>query len=222
MKILFINCGTHHKNMHFILSCKNVKFTVVNSVDEIKSHDLSSFDAVFSPSQPVEVKLYPNVKFIFGPQFSVFPVENQMNVIRGENTIYIQPSEWAAKVWSDNHACDNIKILPMSFGVDTEKFSNNKPITDRNGVFIYLKSRRPDELEFAKKFLESKNICYTIFSYQNRYDENTYLEFLKNSKFGIWLGAHESQGFALEEALSCNVPLLVWNIKSMNQEYSTN
>ena len=33
---------------------------------------------------------------------------------------------------------------------------------------------------------------------------------------------HESQGFALEEALSCNVPLLVWNVKSMNQEYASN
>jgi len=45
---------------------------------------------------------------------------------------------------------------------------------------------------------------------------------LQNSKFGIWLGRHESQGFALEEALSCNVPLLVWNVTSMNQEYGLN
>ena len=36
------------------------------------------------------------------------------------------------------------------------------------------------------------------------------------------MDAHESQGFALQESLSCNVPLLVWNIKSMNQEYGQN
>jgi len=39
---------------------------------------------------------------------------------------------------------------------------------------------------------------------------------------GIWVGAHESQGFALQEALSCDVPLIVWNIRSMNQELGSN
>ena len=37
----------------------------------------------------------------------------------------------------------------------------------------------------------------------------------------MWLDAHESQGFALQEALSCNVPLFVWNITSMRQEYGS-
>ena len=36
------------------------------------------------------------------------------------------------------------------------------------------------------------------------------------------MGRHESQGFALEEALSCNVPLLVWDVKSMNEEHGSN
>ena len=35
------------------------------------------------------------------------------------------------------------------------------------------------------------------------------------------MDAHESQGFAIEEALSCNVPLLVWNVTSMNQEFKS-
>ena len=43
-----------------------------------------------------------------------------------------------------------------------------------------------------------------------------YVNYLHDCKFGIWVDAHESQGFALEEALSCNVPLLVWNAKSIN------
>ena len=36
------------------------------------------------------------------------------------------------------------------------------------------------------------------------------------------MGRHESQGFALQEALSMNIPLLVWNVKSMNQEENIN
>ena len=34
----------------------------------------------------------------------------------------------------------------------------------------------------------------------------------------IVLDAHESQGFAIQEALACDVPLLVWDATSMNQE----
>ena len=56
----------------------------------------------------------------------------------------------------------------------------------------------------------------------NKYGENEYLNHLQDSKYGIWLGAHESQGFALQEALSCNVPLLVWSVTNMNQEYGYN
>ncbi len=36
------------------------------------------------------------------------------------------------------------------------------------------------------------------------------------------MGRHESQGFALEEALSCNIPLLVWNTQYMCQEHGSN
>jgi glycosyltransferase involved in cell wall biosynthesis len=70
--------------------------------------------------------------------------------------------------------------------------------------------------------MESKNINYIIFNYNTNYQENDYLNYLQNSSYGIWIGRHESQGFALEEALSCDVPLLVWDVKSMNQEFGSN
>jgi glycosyltransferase involved in cell wall biosynthesis len=37
----------------------------------------------------------------------------------------------------------------------------------------------------------------------------------------LTLDAHESQGFALQEAMSCNVPLLVFDINSVYDEYGT-
>ena len=55
-----------------------------------------------------------------------------------------------------------------------------------------------------------------------KYPEEEYIKYLQESKYGIWLGAHESQGFALEEALAINVPLLVWNVKYMSQEVRSN
>ena len=72
------------------------------------------------------------------------------------------------------------------------------------------------------EILDSHNIEYKIFDYVNRYSEEEYIDYLQHSKYGIILDAHESQGFAIEEALSCNVPLLVWGAKTMNQEYRSN
>lgn len=145
-----------------------------------------------------------------------------MEVISRTNVTYVQPSEWAAKIWRDNELCKNIKVEPLPFCVDTEKFKDTKSFISRNNIFIYFKGRDPNLLNIMNSFLNSKNINFVIFNYNTKYEENTYIEYLKNSKYGIWIGRHESQGFALEECLSMNVPLFVWNVKSMNEEYGYN
>jgi len=222
MKILFIKSHTHYKNFNFILNCKKIEFYIINSINEIINVDITLFDAVFSPCEITDVSKYPHTKFIFGPQCCLFPNDINLELVKDKNSIYIQPSYWPIYFWK---CCDvktsELNIIPFAFGVDTEKFINTKQINERDSVFIYFKRRIPDELEFLENFFKKNNIKYCIFSYTNKYDENDYLNYLQKSKYGIWLDAHESQGFALEEALSCNVPLLVWNIKSMNQEYNS-
>jgi hypothetical protein len=116
------------------------------------------------------------------------------------------------------------KILPIKvfpFPVEVKKFC---PIqhNEKNEVFIYFKSRNPKELEYVKQLLNYKNVTYKIFDYVKKYNEEDYLKCLQNAKYGIIIGRHESQGFAIEEALSCNVPLLVWEVKYMSQEYGYN
>jgi hypothetical protein len=220
MKLLFIN-GLHHKNMNALQKYNNIEITTVNNTN-LDNINLDEFDAVYSPAQPIDVSRYPNTKFIFGPHFSVFPVENQIALIKGsKNTVYVQPSEWVVDLWKSFPFFDiNIKALP--FGVDTEKFSEICPLSERNEVFIYFKRRKPSELNFIVDFLNKQNINYKTFNYVSSYSEDDYIKCLQNAKYGIWLDAHESQGFALQEALSCNVPLLVWNVSSLNQEYGFN
>jgi hypothetical protein len=222
MKILYINIGMHIKNDHALKSYKNINLYVTNNIEILNIIDLKQFDCVYSPCFPIDVSKYPNTKFLFGPHFSVFPEKHQMDIIRSNNVIYIHPSEWAAKVWEYHPFCKNIKVLPLPFGVDTDKFSVSQQLDNRENIFIYFKDRNPEELNYLCNYLNDKNLKYIVFSYKNRYNEQDYINYLQNSKYGIWLGRHESQGFALEEALSCNVPLLVWNVTSMNQEYKSN
>jgi len=218
MKVLLIS-DMHPKNKNALLKY-NILVTI-NHDTNLDKIDLSQFDLVYSPSQPIDIKKYPNTKFLFGPHFSVFPDKNQMELIEGSNSIYIQPSEWAKNVWFLNPFCKNIRLEALPFGVEVNKFTPSKQINERNNIFIYYKRRNPDELQTLLSFLMSYGIKPQIFNYVTKYSEEEYIKYLKESKFGIWLSTHESQGFALEEALSCDVPLLVWNVTSMNQEYQS-
>jgi hypothetical protein len=220
IKILFINVEMHFKNLH-ALKKYNFCITYINNAN-LDMVDLDNIDVVYSPTRVIDVKKYPNTKFIFGPHFSVFPNKAQMDIISGNNAIYIQPSDWARNIWRNNSLCNNIRIKTLPFGVDTEMFSPINQVNERVEVFVYFKRRKISELIFLISFLKSKGIQPKIFNYVNKYSEQEYLQYLKNSKYGIWLDAHESQGFALEEALSCDVPLLVWNVTSLNQECNSN
>jgi len=220
MKVLFIKSYIHHKNLNFILKCKKINFYIVHSIDAINNIDLNDFDAVISPCDTIDVSKYPNTKFIFGPHFSVFP-EDRLKIIKGPKTAYNLLSNWVINIWKKFPVCNNLNLIALPFGVDTERFVDNKSITEKNNVMLYFKHRNPTDLYFIESFLKYKNITYSVFSYDRKYDENEYISYLQNSKYCIWVDAHESQGFALQEALSCNVPLLVWNVTSMNQEYGS-
>ena len=219
MKVLLVNSFFHPKNLN---AFKNYNITIhtvhISNFDRVCLND---YDVVFSPSDPIDVRKYPDTKFIFGPHFSVLPEDSQMKMIEGKNTVYIQPSDWAKTVWENYSCCKSITIKALPFGVDTNKFNEIRPITDRNMVFIYFKRRIPIELNTIYNFLLSKGYNPVMFDYVKNYSEDNYLNCLQNSKFGFWLDAHESQGFALQEALACNVPLLVWNVSFFNQEYGS-
>jgi hypothetical protein len=184
--------------------------------------DISNSKIIYSPVEPIDLNTYYDTEkiFIFGPHFSVFPTYKLKNInVKAENVFYIQPSQWALDVWNAYNLNISLKVIP--FPVNIEKFNeNNHKIKDK--VFVYYKRRNPAELAYLVDFLRTKNISFKLFDYLKGYDENEYLDYLQSSKYGIILDAHESQGFALEEAMSCNVPLLVWTVTKLNQEYGSN
>lgn len=231
MKLLLVNNkGLHHKNLHSIQNYKNITITEIKDIHDISEEELQAYDVIYSPHLPIDVRKYHYCKFIFGPHFSVFP-DNLKNIemIKGSNSVYIQPSKWAVDVWknykfNNTIICNDLHMMPLPFGVDTDKFRplNNIQRHEKTRVFLYKKTRRNYDYNMIINFLQKRNIDYKVFSYDQRYREDEYIEYLQHAKYGIWVGRHESQGFALEEALSCDVPLFVWNVTSMNQEVGPN
>ena len=195
------------------------KFSDINNI----KNDIDNYNIIYSPNQAIDSSVYLNKKFIFGPHFSVFP-EDSLLLINNKfnNSIYIQPSEWAANTWINKLPEKPIPIKVFPFPVNTDKFKPLDNISNNNNIYIYFKRRKPEELEYLETFLKKQNINYKIFDYFKTYKEIDYLNYLQTCKYGIILGAHESQGFAIQEALSTNIPLLVWSASSMNQEHGSN
>ena len=107
-KVLIIG-NFHNKNEE---GCKRIleylklenKFINIDNID----NEISNYNVIYSPNQYIDTSKYPHKKFIFGPHFSVFPDNNQLSLIKNihNNSIYIQPSIWAADVWINKKAND--------------------------------------------------------------------------------------------------------------------
>ena len=70
---------------------------------------------------------------------------------------------------------------------------------------------------YGKKIIHQLNSNYNINFSAKIFDD--FISYIKTCKYGIVLGRHESQGFAIQEMLSCNIPLLVWGAIQRRQEY---
>lgn len=219
MKAIFFSKNAHSKNLHFIKKCKRIDFKIYNKYKPFNRE--TDIDFIYSISEAIKIIRFPNIKFIFGPQFSVFPDNRncEMTRIKMPNGVYNGLCDWVINTWKDDPITNGLNFVKLPFGVDTEIFDEVKPISKREKVFVYFKERDPAELEFIKDELLKMDISYTLFNYNKKYEEKDYIDCLHESKYGIWIGRHESQGFALQEALSCNVPLLVWDVRYMTQQY---
>jgi len=218
VKFLIIDGFLHHKNK---IGLKKMLEYLDYEYYFGREDDINYYEIIYSPAKILDIGKYSNKFFIFGPHVSVFPDTNLYKLKDYPNCVYIQPSEWALKVWQDRDASRFVKLRILPFCVDYRKFFNNRLNEEKRKVLVYTKRRKPSELDYVLNFLNYKREDVILFDYVKGYKEEDYLNELKKCKYGVIVDAHESQGFAIQEALSCDVPLIVWNSKFMNQEYGS-
>jgi hypothetical protein len=221
MKIVFLN-QSHHKNVDAIKRmCSKTEIGLEFTTD-FKRCQIPDYDILISNMHFFNPDLIPeNIKIIFGPQLFIFPeghIVGQLNSKWASRCINNTLSKWVEKCYLEVASL----VIPTGqfpFAVDTEKFnaSSQEKTLD---CLIYFKHRSPETLKKVKELLDQKNLKYKVVSYGS-YLEEDYINLLHKSKCMISVDAHESQGFALEEAMACNVPLLVFDIQSVYDEYGT-
>jgi hypothetical protein len=211
----------HHKNLASIRRmCKSLNI----DLEETSSFDRlgSSYDILLVNDKyinPDSIPLHPKV--IFGPQFWVFPEGPLVGPLRDDikhRFVYNVLSEWNATVFREYVESLVIPTASLPFSVDLDMFKPIDDIPKDIDCLVYIKQRKVESVKEVFNVINSKNLKYTAVIYGN-YKEADYINLLHRSKFMISIDRHESQGFALEEAMACNVPLLVFDAQSMFDEY---
>jgi hypothetical protein len=222
MKILFVDGFIHPKNkIGFDLMCKSKGYTYTTSSD--REDFFQEWDFVFIPTGEYNPFFFQNSKCImYGPHNFIFTnsIWKKHNAAFPPNCFYNLLSPWITQV-QEEFGGMSMAVEHIPFAVDVDKFSPTSKKQYTYDCFVYKKARDNKDLEYVESVLREKGLNYKVIKYGS-YTEEEYLDILNSSRFGIWIGCHESQGFALQEALSCNVPLLVWNVTSMFQEYNIN
>jgi hypothetical protein len=124
---------------------------------------------------------------------------------------YLQHSEWAREIYVPYYGND---ICETWFaGIETKKWSPRLKSKKTIDFLIYnkIQSKYDQELIIPiKAHLAELGYNFKEITYGS-YKENGYVKLLSSCKAMIFLSAHESQGFAYQEAMSMDVPILAWN-----------
>ena len=152
---------------------------------------------------------------VVGPNLFVMP-DDIPEDISLKGLLYLQGCDWAKRMWEHVgfDACP-IRIWPV--GIDTDMFRPPGIRSSDRSVMVYHKWRDTEGLRLILDALYELHLPYHIVLY-GQYDEQEYLRLLKGTSFMIYYSCSESQGMALQEAMACDVPIVVCDAISIFQE----
>jgi hypothetical protein len=210
----------HPKNWEGIqrmCASKNIQFEYTNSIDRLKENN---YDLLYCMSDFVDPYIIPeSIRIIYGPQLWLFPVPPMVGTFDEKlknRCVFNLLSQWVEDYCREMATDYIMPISHFPLAVNTNKFKPSN-IDKELDCILYIKRRSNELIDYTINLLNEKGLNYKIFRYGS-YNESEYLDALNKSKFMLTLDAHESQGFALEEAMSSGVPLLVMDAISMYDE----
>lgn len=127
---------------------------------------------------------------------------------------YLQHCTWANNIFLPYYGKDVCQEWPA--GVDTQKWSPNNRVAKKYDILLYNKIRwnKAERYQSLRapiiQKLNEMRLSHTEIVYGN-YQEKDYFKLIQQSRAMIFICEHETQGFALCEALSANVPVLAWD-----------
>ncbi len=201
---------------------RKVVANLINGLDElgypyVVNADLSATQTLWIHDDPKALlaasKLPPEIAIVAGPNIYTLPKEIPSELAT-DKLIWLHPASWVESFWRKSGRGD-ISSAVWPVGVDTNKFSPKQTVK-KDLILVYNKQRPDADIEAICKALENRQEKYRVIRY-GKYRESDYLAYLEQAKAIIWVGRSESQGIGLLEALSANVPALIWDVTNFGQ-----
>lgn len=144
---------------------------------------------------------------LVGPNVMVLPPD-EPEVI-GRFSHFVVPSQWTKDLYESFPEMSGKTIKVWSAGIDTEKWKPSRREKDLD-CFIYFKNRSEKELSVIQSLLTKFGFTYETLRYGS-YQESDLMDLCNRSSFCVLLNGTESQGMAVMQIMSMNVPLLVFD-----------
>jgi hypothetical protein len=156
---------------------------------------------------------------LFGASVFAHPYKDPNLLLRRPVKKVLVPCEWMRKMFEPYYG-NSVGVWPV--GIDTEYWrptSSTKPID----ILLYDKVRW-DHDDFEQTLIQPLRnhlIQLGLTCVEIRYGgyrNELFRKLLHQSKAMVFLCEHESQGLALQEALSTNVPVFAWDRRGVNPD----
>ena len=153
---------------------------------------------------------------VIGPQIWMF--DSHVSELK-ENPHYyksiITPSQWVKDLYVNKFGYPEDKISVWPVGITLPEYERKKEY----GCLVYYKRRDLAELSKVRELLSDRHIPYNVMEYGN-YSQNALEILAPESDFCFVLNGTESQGIAIQEIMSYNTPMFVWDIESWEDQGS--
>ena len=122
---------------------------------------------------------------------------------------FIVPSPYVRAIFSVLGVPDSlIKVWPV--GIDTDRFGDTRGCEKEIDALVYFKHRTEEELECVQAMLTELGQTARVLRY-GFYKEADLLRSARRCRYAVVLDYTESQGIAIQELMSCNLPLFVFD-----------
>ena len=156
----------------------------------------------------MEIEQLSRANLTLGPNIDFFNIGNINVISHLKHVKILVPHPWVISPVKQ-FLPSSCQILVWYSGIDTDFWQKEISEMRELEVIIYLKNFSDvANLSFARDYLQKHKIRFTVLKYGS-YTQSHFKSVLNKVSAAIWIGATESQGLALLECWSMNVPTLV-------------
>jgi len=159
-------------------------------------------------NQTLQQKPFPKFKNLYlGPNIVEIPSECDVMMDVDCYNKVILPSNWVKDLFSKQIPLDKIEVWHS--GIDLNKWCEKEKNIEYD-FLIYAKNRNEEDITAVINFFEEKNLKYKMMRY-GTFNQDDLMDAVSKSQYGFIICGSETQGIAIAEMISSNLPLLVWD-----------